>query len=61
MVRNEYMMGYMRALGRAVVAFWICYLGIYMVLLGLMMLGLGKGIGQMDDARLMTMSSIALT
>jgi hypothetical protein len=58
---TNYMMGYMRVLGRSVVAFWACYLGISMVLLGLMMLGLGKGIGQMDDARLMTMSSIALT
>jgi hypothetical protein len=36
---TNYMMGYIRALGRAVVAFWICYLGIFTVLLGLMMLG----------------------
>jgi hypothetical protein len=54
-------MGYMRALGRAVIAFWVCYLGIFTVLLGLMMVRLRKGIAQMDDAGLMTLSSIALT
>ena len=33
----------MRVSCRAAVAFWDCYLGIYMVLLGLSVLGFGKG------------------
>jgi hypothetical protein len=51
------MMGYMRA----AVAFWAYYLGISMVLLGLTMLGLGKGIWQMDDADFTTTGLMALT